>query len=149
MNEETPTNEPTNDTPKSTILIVRGVDFDERGSFKSNRARKRLFNAWREAANIHDALIDDLNALDAAVTRDPDNADLIAQRMDVRRKFETAKLQVEAAREALEDFYIARATTNDGTSVEDALEDATASQIWSMAMLDGGVSVIPKATTAS
>lgn len=138
-------------TTTETRLILPPINYAAPGSRQLEIERRRFAGAYQEAVSEYNETIDDLNDAREAVIANPDPTNLDAhtalKHELARHKAEQKRL--DEAREAYHQHLIGRMTTNDGTSVDEALRFISYDDFLALCRSDVESVAIPKPSATS
>jgi hypothetical protein len=132
-----------------TRLILPPIDHAAPGSRKLEKERRRLADAWIVAREAYNECVDDVNEARDQLIAHPDNADAAAQLEKDLERLNTHRKALGVARENYHEYLIGRMVTNDGTSVDEALDRISQNAFDALVTLDVESVVIPKPTAGS
>lgn len=138
MNDETP-----------TILRVEPIDYNAPGSLKLERDRRRLSTEYLATIAAYNDAADAFNAARTAMLDQPDAASLLSTLETAANALQSARDAMNVAREAYHAHLMTRMTTNDGTSVSDALDRISMNDFTALVTHDVETVVIPKVGAAN
>jgi hypothetical protein len=127
-----------------TRLILPPIDYAAPGSRRLEKERRRLSGAWIEARDTYNETVDDLNEAREALLANPEHegAKETFEREVARNR--AALRALAEARDNYHEYLIGRMTTNDGTSVADALDAISQNDFDLLVTMDVESVVIPK-----
>lgn len=142
-------NEPTATTEvqegeQITILHYNTIDLDAPGSREPYREWQRLYHAVGQArADLFDAESDRSDAL-AAWQADESNKVLRLEWRKANNIYLAAEKAFLIAQERIEEFYISRMTTSDGSDVREAVKALSLSSFEALVQSDIKATIVPK-----
>jgi hypothetical protein len=132
-----------------TRLILPPINHAAPGSRKLEKERRRLADAWILAREDYNETVDDVNEARDQVIAYPDNADAAKQLEKDLERLNTQRKRLNQVREDYHAYLISRMVTNDGTSVDEALDRISQNDFDALVTLDVESVVIPKPTAGS